>query len=261
MNFSAKYDTKKFIASLEGAKSLTDTLNMEIDISVNTENDTNLITDSIENKATITLNERFYPLSPDEATKKYIESYNDFLKLKSNLAWKKEDVKREILSDYLHLLRLKEMYEIDKLNYDFFKKVLSETETLYNIKEIDKAKLYTAQINLKDAAYILKEDEINFNRAEREFYNFLGLPDGYSVIFKENNPYINKIQKKLKGISEDIVEFLPKLKNIHPDLVSYKLDLKLMDKKIQWVKDEAKPKLNLKADYDFLDGDFGIIYY
>ncbi len=259
VDLSGKYDTKKVSTSINIAKSLTDTLTMEIDISLNSENNGELAySTNSRNKTTITLNERLYPATPNENKINYIETYNDLVKLESRLIWKREEIKRKIISDFLNLLRLKKLYEINKLNYTFFQKKLNEAKALYEMKEIDKSELYTAQINFKDAEYTVKESKIKFEKAKREFHNFLNLPEGYELTLEEDDPYINELQKDMGNISSNIENLLSELKDIHPDLISYKVDLKLMEKRVKWVKDGDKPKLSLRTDYDFLSGDFGI---
>ena len=261
LNLSGKYGEDKTDLSLKATKYLTDTLNIQMSFSLNQDGNIGLSPqENVKNKAAITINERLYPAICDDMKKNYIKTYNELLKLKATLKWQRETVKRDIITKYLELLRLRELFEIDKVNYTFFQKKLDEAEALYEMKEIDKTELYTKRLNLKDAEYTLKQGKIKFEEAKRDFCEYIGISKDCHLDLTEKDPCIAKLQR-------DVDLFLQKrdlfstLHDIHPDLISYGLDLELANKKIKWVEAEGKPRVDLKAEYNLSSGDFGVYLF
>ena len=201
----------------------------------------------------LSLSQNLYPSIPTEREQSYINKELDLQVAQKQLEEEKEAKIITWLGDYLNLLRLKEKQELavqqNELALNNFKEVSAKQE----INEASEIDILTAQIEVQQAQYSLKEAANNYQQAKKSFYSQLKLNIEDELLLNEDSDYLLMI-KDLARATELDLENKSRLLDlgIANSVEIFESCLEQQSKKddLKWNKDDDKPDIDLTGSYD-----------
>lgn len=247
--------------SMQGSKSFSSGLSLEPEISFLEKDLADF--DNLQDKVNfhLKLQQRLYPIIPNELEEKYYEFERDQTKSELDYQWQGEIKQIDWLESYLELIRLSAKAQLEEKNYhladDNLKTVLQQEV----IGEAGPQQVLTAEIGLQQAEIRMKQSNNKFTRQKESWYQQLGLAPGKKLILTESSAYLQEMIRLVDSFNEDLEDtglLMEKVLAVHPQLKSNQLDQDLIQLQREWNGKKVRPEVNLNGNYDYQDESWSI---
>lgn len=218
-------------------------------------------TDDFSSEYTIDVSQKIFPWTPIESDQDLYTQEKKLEKLKKKLAENRTVQLISWLETYLNLIRLKEKEVVYTEELKLAKKEFKEVEAKSDIGEAGKIEFLKSQLTVKEAAYQLKNLKKEFQESKKDFCQDLGLSHEQELILNINEDYLLALRNKVSDYvinSNNIKELLKQAESNSFDLVANQLDNQVLNKELEWLKDEHNTEINLIGEYDSSDEDFTV---
>ncbi|QTL98744.1 hypothetical protein GM661_12595 [Iocasia frigidifontis] len=116
-------------------------------------------------------------------------------------------------------------------------------------------------MDCKRGSISIEKFKKEFQESKKDFCQDLGLSHEQELILNINEDYLLALRNKVSDYvinSNNIKELLKQAESNSFDLVANQLDNQVLNKELEWLKDEHNTEINLIGEYDSSDEDFTV---
>lgn len=247
--------------SLQGNKSFSWGLYLEPKISFQEKDLADF--ENLEDKVNfnLKLQQRLYPIVPNELEQRYYELEKDLTKSELNCQWQGVIKKIDWLEGYLNLIRLSAKAQLEGKNHQLAEDNLQTVLQQEVIGEAGPQQVLAAELSLKQAEIRLKQAENNFNQQKESWYQQLDISPEKEIVLTGNEPYVQEMRKLVdSSIAEfdDGEQLLAKVINVNPQVQANRLDQNMVQLQMEWDQKTASPQVSVNGDYDYQNDSWSV---
>lgn len=206
--------------------------------------------------------QKLFPLLPTEAEKAFFKTEIELQKAYLKLEEEKAAKVQKWIESYLNLVRLNERHEILQASKDLAEEALKEVKSSYQIGDASQQQVLSAELDLKQAEYELKNTAFKFDQSKDALRLELGLQLEDQVLIAEDADFIRQFTSLLTDFSvqllTDLDQQMSQLEKFNYQLLANQMDRKVLEQELIWLERENKTDIDLNGNYNSKNDEWSV---